>query len=99
MMTGWTSPGLREAADLYARIRPEYEHDPDVFNPEPPRTRSMKAAIERLPEADKAIIRLYAELESLSKLGRMLGVSKDTAWKVVRRIRARVLELMAEKKR
>lgn len=79
---------------MYDLIRAEYEHDPDVFNPEPPRTRRMKAAIERLPDADKAIIRLYAELESLSKLGRMLGVSKDTAWKEVRRIRARVFELM-----
>lgn len=87
---------MKEAADLYAQIRPEYEHDPDVFNPEPPRTRRMKAAIERLPEADKAIIRLYAELESLSKLGRMLGVSKDTAWKEVRRIREKVLEMMNE---
>jgi hypothetical protein len=29
---------------MYALIRPEYEHDPDVFCPDSPRVRSVKAA-------------------------------------------------------
>lgn len=91
-MTGSTSHALRGAAELYALIRPEYEHDPDVFCPDSPRVRSLKAAVERLPEADKVIIRLYAELQSLGELGRLLGVSKDTAWKEVGRIRAAILD-------
>lgn len=93
-MTGWTSPRLNAAAELYRKISPEYEHDPDVFCPDAPRVRKVKEAIERLPEADKVIIRLYAELGSLSKLGEMLGVSKDTAWKEVRRIREAIFRQM-----
>lgn len=94
MTTSLTSPGLSAAAELYKSIRPEYEHDPDVFCPDSPRVRRVKEAIERLPEADKVIIRLYAELGSLSKLGEMLGVSKDTAWKEVRRIREAIFRQM-----
>ena len=97
MTTSLTSPGLNAAAELYKSIRPEYEHDPDVFCPDSPRVRRVKEAVERLAEADKVIIRLYAELGSLSKLGEMLGVSKDTAWKEVRRIRAEIMRLMERK--
>lgn len=87
---------MSAAAELYKRISPEYEHDPDVFCPDPPRVRRVKAAIERLPEADKVIIRLYAELGSLRKLGAMLGVGRDTMGKEVRRIRADILRMMAK---
>lgn len=85
---------MSEAAELYKSIRPEYEHDPDIFCPDPPRTRRVKAAIEQLPDEDKAIVTLYAELGSYRKLGAMLGVGRDTAWKEIRRIRAEILKIM-----
>ena len=83
---------LRQAADMYRLIRPEYEHDPDVFCPDPPRVRGIKAAVERLPDADKVIIRLYAELQSLRKLAALLGVGRDTACREVQRIRQAILD-------
>lgn len=79
---------------MYEMIRPEYEHDPDIFCPDPPRTRKAKAALERLPAEDRAIMTLYAEVQSVRKLGAMLGVGRDTAWKEVRRIRAEILKIM-----
>ena len=83
---------MKEAAELYGRIRPEYEHDPDIFCPDPPRVRVLKEAIERLPDADKVIIRLYAELGSVRKLGALLGVGRDAAWREVGRIRAALMK-------
>ena len=91
-MTGGTSQRLNAAAELYSKIRPEYEHDPDIFCPDAPRVRRLKEAIERLPEGDKVIIRLYAELESLSAVAELLGVGKTAVWKDVRRIRETILK-------
>jgi transposase-like protein len=81
---------------MYVLIRPEYEHDPDCFCPDNPRVRRVKAAIERLPDADKVIIRLYAELGSLRKLAGLLGVGRDTMGREVRRIRTEIMRLMRQ---
>lgn len=82
---------------MYAMIRPEYEYDGDIFCPDNRRVRGVKRAIERLPEADKVIIRLYAELGSLRKLAAMLGVGRDTMGREVRRIRYAILKELRTK--
>lgn len=93
-MTGGTSPRLQEAADLYAMIQPEYEPDRDIFRPDSARMHRLKEAVERLPDADKVIIRLYAELQSLRKLAALLGVGRDTMGREVRRIRETIMNEM-----
>ena len=92
-----TENTARKAARTYRDIREDYVYNDDIFNPEPERVRRCKEIIaNELAPADRVIITLYAELGSLRKLGRLLGVSHTTAAGEVRRIRNIIFEKLAK---
>lgn len=77
----------------YRLIKEEYAFDPDICCKDDERVRTLKYIIDnRLSQVDKTIILLYAECQSLRKLGRMLGVSHATARTEVMRIKKLILE-------
>lgn len=52
-----------------------------------------RTVLERIPPADRAIIVLYAELQSYRKLGQLMGLSHNTVRKEVLRIRKEIISL------
>lgn len=86
--------GRNDIAELFALVKDDYAYDDDVFNFEDERSRRAKQILQRLPESDRNIIILYAELGSLSKLGEALGVKKSTIRTQVKRIQGQIKALM-----
>jgi len=96
-MTTLNEGNLTEMAQLYKAMRPEYSYDASVFNPEPQKVRMTKWIIEtKLDEDDRILIRLYAELGSVRKLGEKLGISKASAFKEIKRIKRIILDEYAK---
>lgn len=52
----------------------------------------IKEAVASLPEADRAVLVVYSEIRSTKRLGEMLGITKQTAWRMVCAIRKQVLK-------
>lgn len=74
-------------------IKEEYAYNPDILCLDDHRVRTLKYIIDnRLTQVDKTIILLYAEHQSLRKLGEILGVSHATARTEVQRIKRLILE-------
>ena len=77
----------------YKLIKEEYAYKADILCEDDGRVRSLKYIIDnRLTQVDKTIILLYAELQSLRKLGAILGVSHATARTEVQRIKGIILK-------
>lgn len=93
-MTGTPrTPDVSEAIELYQAISRDYDPEPGIFNAEPDRLRRVKWIVAHdLDEADRAIIRLYAETGSLRKLARLLRISRGSAEKEVERIRRIIMD-------
>ena len=51
-------------------------------------------AVNKIPESDRIILYLYAELGSLRAVGRTLGVSYSTARKAVQEIKNKIYEML-----
>jgi len=86
----------RSLRDIVRDIREDYRPDGTVFDRDPERVSVLKEAVARLPEADRTLLLLYAELQSYRKMGAALHLSHMTCRRAVVRIRARVLEMYAE---
>lgn len=77
----------------YRLIKAEYAYNPDILCPDSDRVRLLKYIIDnRLDIVDRTIILLYADCQSLRKLGEILGVSHATARTEVLRIRDIILK-------
>lgn len=68
-----------------------YIPDDSLFSEEEPMMNKLKHIIYSLPEPDKRIILMYAELRSLRKLAAELGVCASTAHAKIRDIREKIL--------
>ena len=71
----------------------DYKPDNGLFSEEDEKINLLKNIIYyKLDEVDRRIILMYAELGSLRKLGRELGVSSSTALSRIREIRDKIME-------
>lgn len=70
------------------RIMEDYVPDDDIMSEEPEDINRLKHIIfDKLPEVDKRVILLYAELQSIRKVAAHLGVSASTAYLLIKRIK------------
>lgn len=73
-------------------IEEEFAFDPDIMSQDRPEVRRLKFIIDnKIGQVDRTIILLYAEYQSLRKLGKALGVSHSSIRTEVQRIRRKVL--------
>ena len=83
----------REVVSEFRKIRQDYTYNPDIMNKEDERlTRVKKIIDQKLSLADKTIILLYVDCQSLRKLGARLGVSDMTLRREVQRIKNIILK-------
>ena len=61
----------------------------DVFNDDDSKV-ALLNAIDKLTEADRRILYLYAETASMRDTGKALGVSASTVYYIVKRIRQQI---------
>ena len=74
---------LREYSDKEEDIMEDDDETLQVFD-----------AVKNIPESDRIILYLYAELGSLRAVGRTLGVSYSTARKAVQEIKNKIYEML-----
>ena len=85
---------LVKASERLKAIRPDYAWDPSVFADGDRRADAVRCIIEtRLSTVDRTIILLYIDCQSYRELGRLLGFSQTTAFKEVKRVRQRILDI------
>lgn len=84
---------IQSAAQLYKATKAEYAYDGSIFAEDSPRVARTKWIIEnRLDDAEKIIIRLYCELQSMAKVAKLLGIGRSTAAKEIKRLREKILK-------
>lgn len=77
-----------KVVETYRLIKEEYAYNPDIMCKEDERVARLKKIIDtKLSVVDKTIILLYADLQSLRKLGQVMGVSHATIRTEVQRIK------------
>lgn len=87
----------RSAVRSYKDIRAEYSFDDSIFCEEDERVHLIKdIVLNRLNEVDRTIILLYADCQSLRKLGARLGMSCMTVRREILRIRAEIMKMYNE---
>lgn len=80
---------IRDFLRVYRRAAPDYIHaDPEDDSP----AGILKRCVAALPESERAVLVTYCELRSIRHLGEMLGLTKQTAWRMVCEIRLKILE-------
>ena len=73
----------------------QYSENPDIFNDESETTKKIKHFIfNNLDEVDRRIILLYAELQSLRKLGKVLGISPSSAFIKIKQIKTKLKDVI-----
>ena len=83
---------VRGAVRDYKSIREDYRYDASPFSEEPERTARVKFIIDtKLSQVDRTLILLYADCQSLRKLGKRLGLSHTCVAKEIRRIRESII--------
>jgi len=84
---------LPSAAALYKATKEEYAYKGGIFDTDDQKVARTKWIIDnRLEEAERIIIRLYCELQSMAKVAKLLGIGRSTAAKEIARIRTKVLK-------
>ena len=84
---------ISEVVKEFRQIREEYRWDSSIFNTEDPRVSRLKEIVEtKLSQADRTILLLYVDCQSLRKLGKKLNLSHMTCRREIMRIRKIVLE-------
>lgn len=77
-----------KVVETYRLIKEEYAYNPDIMCKDDERVAKLKKIINtKLSVVDKTIILLYADLQSLRKLGQVMGVSHTTIRTEVQRIK------------
>lgn len=74
----------------------EYAKNEDIFSEESEKVRLTKEALWQLSDTDRLLICLYSEIQSLRKLGELLGVSRTTAYLQIKQIKERIKQYVAE---
>ncbi len=74
----------------------EYAKNEDIFSEESEKVRLTKEALWDLSPTDRLLICLYSEIQSLRKLGELLGVSRTTAYLQIKRIKEKIRNYVAE---
>lgn len=82
---GGREQGISQAINEFKNTKSQYAFDPMWADSE--KARKALEGINRLPEADRILIILYAELQSVIKVAKMLGVGKSTIHNEITRIR------------
>lgn len=73
----------------------DYEPNDDIMCEDDESMNKLKHIIfDRLPEVDKRVILLYAELQSQRKVAEKLGVSPSTAYILISRIRNEIKQCL-----
>lgn len=81
--------------DIYKKIINEYNFkELDIFDEDDNRLIFTKQAIKQLSQSDYIIILLYAELGSLRKVGKELGISHTIIYKEIKRIREEIYNII-----
>lgn len=84
-----------DARTIFQRARAEYNFHFDVFTSDDERMQRLKrAVVAKLDPSDQNILILYCEVGSVRKTAEMLGVSKNTFVKSLRRIRKTIKDEM-----
>lgn len=77
-----------KVVETYRLIKEEYAYNPDIMCKDDERVAKLKKIIDtKLSVVDKTIILMYADLQSLRKLGQVMGVSHATIRTEVQRIK------------
>lgn len=84
---------MKLTSDELKKIVADYEYNPDIMSEDEPDVRMYKWALSKLPEGDRIIFILYADMESSRKVGALLGVSHNTILKEVNKIRKKIFEI------
>lgn len=74
------------------RLLREYSDKEEDIMEDDDKTLQVFDAVNKIPEADRIILYLYAELGSLRAVGRTLGVSYSTARKAVQEIKGKIFD-------
>lgn len=72
-------------------LNKEYDLDYGIFSELDDRLFVLGSKINSLSESDKIIFFLYAELGSYRKVGRVLGFSHNTAGRLIKEIKNKIL--------
>lgn len=81
--------------DIY-KILEKYAPDKDIFSDEEELiTRIKDIVYNQLDEVDRRVLLMYAELASLRKLGKEIGVSASAAGQRIRQIKNKIYALLA----
>lgn len=84
--------GARRVVREYRVIREDYAFDADIMSEEPDRIARVKWIIQtKLSEADRTLILMYTDCQSLRKLAARLGISHTLLAKHITRIRKFIL--------
>lgn len=75
-------------------ILADYEYNSDILCDEDERTIKIKHALTKLPLADKIIFCLQTDIQSVRKVGEILGVSYTTVFNEFKRIRNEIINIM-----
>jgi DNA-directed RNA polymerase specialized sigma subunit len=86
---------MEKPIDTKALLK-EYEKNNDIFSEESEKVRLTKEALWQLSETDRLLICLYSEIQSLRKLGELLGVSRTTAYLQIKQIKEKIKNYVAE---
>lgn len=83
---------LHKTLQEYRLVRDDYKYNPDITDTDEERVRKLKYIINNLlSPTDKVFIILYAECQSLRKLGAKMGVSHQTIGNEIRRIKKQII--------
>lgn len=84
---------FREVIREFQEIKEDYRSNSDVMNEEDERARIVKEIINtKLSIVDKTLILLYIDCQSTRKLGKRLGISHNTCFREIKRIKSIILK-------
>lgn len=83
---------IKSAARIFVEMKAEYAPPEDtIFDRDEPRVSAVKRILAGLDTADRAIFTLYTDMQSLRKVADLIGVSKASVHKEVKRIQKQIL--------
>lgn len=83
---------MRKMINNIQKIMEDYKPDHSIFTDDDEQMIKIKDAVQELSDADRIIFILYAETGSLREVGKILGVSHTTVFKVIKDIKKRILD-------
>lgn len=85
------TPNIDRAIAMYKAIKGEYDFKDSIFRTDSTEMSTLKWIIQyRLTDADKVIIKIYAETQSVRETARLLGMKRATIHNEIRRIQDKI---------